>query len=346
MPRLLVLLALVCLNPAAAQDDALFTAPPIDRSGAPAPPAFVEGVAFEPVTKADLLVVVAHPDDESTFGGLLPHYAIARGKTVAFVCLTSGEWGNRLPHHDSPDDTPDYSYDDSEVTRHPGVPADALYPCYYRERELVAMLQTSGVPTQPRLLRHRDMNGFPDWGRPDNCFAFWGRELAAKAARGEPIDVQNPEHIARGRREVVGQIVGIIRELRPEVVVTMAYDGYNGNPQHLCASHGTIDAVEAAAAADEYPEAGQPHTVKKLYLAVSEGETYDTVHSHSWTTDCDGRPAYEIAADANALHASQDMPRECPMSSDFVLRLSTVGPDVVGKDDLFENVLDGAGADR
>ena len=277
-----------------------------------------EAFDFEPTpTPVDLLVVVAHPDDESTFGALIPHYALCRGKSVQFVSMTSGEWGNGLPHH-AEGETPDYSYDDADVPRYEGVPEDATYPSWYREHELTRMLQTAGVRTRPLLPRFPDRSGLQPWGQPDAAFALWG-----------------------GKERAVGYLVEQIRRLRPGVVVTMAYDGYNNNPQHMAAGHGTIAAVEAAADAASYPESAAAHgawEVKKLYLAVTpERETYETVHRHDWVP-CGPTDPRAIAAKANAMHASQQMPEECPESSEFVLRLSTVGPDEVGENDLFENV--------
>ena len=288
---------------------------------------------FEPYPeKVDLLVVVAHPDDESTFGGLLPHYAICRGKRVAFVCLTSGEWGNGLPHHTN-SEPPDYSYDDRDEPRFEKIDPEALYPSFYRESELSRVLAESGVRFAPVMPRFTDMNGrlTEPWGRPDGCFTLWG-----------------------GRDRVVGYLVRQVRRFRPEVVVAMAYDGYNGNPQHLAASHGTIAACEAAGDPTRYPDGTARHDawqVKKLYLAVSEGEEYDLVHRHSWELPCPRLAARTppetprtVAARANALHQSQLMKNECPASSDFVLRLTTVGPDRTSENDLFENVP--AGRDR
>ena len=288
------------------------------------------GERLAPPPKAiDLLVVVAHPDDESTFGALLPHYARCRDKAIVQLLMTSGEWGHGLPHHTEPDQTPDYSYDDSEQPRFEKIPPEALYPFFYREGELRRMLRISGVAYEPIFLRLPDSSSLQPWGEPTAAFELWG-----------------------GKDRVVGRIVGVIRRLRPKVVVTMAYDGYNGNPQHMAASHGTIAAVEAAAEADRYPASAAehgPYTVQKLYLAVTEGQPLSSadeavVHHHVWTPcdDGEGRPVdvRAIAARANAEHQSQGMKNECPAATDFVLKLSTVGPDRLGENDLFENVAD------
>ena len=295
----------------------LATAPAADRPQVPA-------------AKVDMLVVVAHPDDETTFGGMLPWYATCRGKRVALVCLTSGEWGNGLPHHTDPDDEPDYSYDDSDVPRFPGVPADATYPCYFRETELAAALAVFGVKDPPTLPRYQDDSDLEHWGTPDAAFELWG-----------------------GREGVVDYLAEQVRRCRPDVVVTMAVDGYNGNPQHMAASRGTVLAVDRAAASDgDAPAWSAP----KLYVAVTQGspdgidavpEAYraaeGVVHGHDWELPCDasgGETARSLCNRGNVLHASQNMQPDCPKATDFVLIRTTVGPDVAARNNLFENLGD------
>ena len=117
-----------------------------------------------------MLVVVAHPDDESTFGGLLPYYASCQKKKIVFVSLTSGEWGNGLPHHTKPTDKPDYSYDDSDYPRFHKIPADALYPCYYREGEMARALMMFGVKYKPLMPRFKDMSSPATLGYTGTCF--------------------------------------------------------------------------------------------------------------------------------------------------------------------------------
>jgi LmbE family N-acetylglucosaminyl deacetylase len=277
------------------------------------PTAAADDGVFEPYpAKADMLIVVAHPDDESTFGGLIPYYAVCRNKKVVFVCLTSGEWGNGLPHHSSVSETPDYSYNDADVPRFEKIPADALYPCYYREQELARALMIMGVKTKPVMPRFKDMSGVQPWGSPDPAFDLWG-----------------------GRDKVVGFVASQIQRFKPELVVSMAANGFNGNPLHAAASRAAVLASKpsATAAADAW----QP---RKVYLQVAEDEQYDRVHQHSWDLDCRGSAgkARVLAARGNVQHESQGMKEQCEASTDFVLVRSSVGPDTIGADNLFENI--------
>jgi len=66
--------------------------------------------------------------------------------------------------------------------------------------------------------------------------------------------------------EAVGALVAIIRRERPQVVVTYGDDqsGYP-HPDHLMVHDVSMPAIERAADASWYPEAGEPHRVDKVY---------------------------------------------------------------------------------
>jgi N-acetyl-1-D-myo-inositol-2-amino-2-deoxy-alpha-D-glucopyranoside deacetylase len=110
-----------------------------------------------------------------------------------------------------------------------------------RTRELARALDLLGAGP-PRLL------GYADSGNPagNHADAFWNA----------PFD------------EAVGRLVGHVRVLRPDVVVTYDADGLYGHPDHLQAHRVTLAAVEAAASERLYPKAGAPWVVSKLYLAT------------------------------------------------------------------------------
>ncbi|MGK2929011.1 MAG: mycothiol conjugate amidase Mca [Acidimicrobiales bacterium] len=66
--------------------------------------------------------------------------------------------------------------------------------------------------------------------------------------------------------EAVGRLVAILREERPQVVVTYGDDqsGYP-HPDHLMVHDVTMPAIDRAADPSWYPEAGAPHLVAKVY---------------------------------------------------------------------------------
>jgi N-acetyl-1-D-myo-inositol-2-amino-2-deoxy-alpha-D-glucopyranoside deacetylase len=174
-----------------------------------------------------LLFVHAHPDDETlTTGGTIAHYA-ARGADVHVVTCTLGEEGEVVG---------------DRYARLVVDAADQLGG--YRIGELTTALRALGVGG-PIFLggagRWRDsgMAGTPP--------RHWQRFVDA--------DV----------REAVGELVSIIRQLRPHVVVTYDPKGGYGHPDHIHA-HEVTKAAVAASGGNEYP--GEPWRVPKLYWTV------------------------------------------------------------------------------
>lgn len=67
--------------------------------------------------------------------------------------------------------------------------------------------------------------------------------------------------------EVVGKLVKIIREFRPQVIVTFDESGAYGHPDHIAIYRHTTSAFHAAADAVQYPQLGAAHAVSKLYYS-------------------------------------------------------------------------------
>jgi N-acetyl-1-D-myo-inositol-2-amino-2-deoxy-alpha-D-glucopyranoside deacetylase len=177
-----------------------------------------------------ILLVHAHPDDETiTTGATMARYA-AEGAGVTLVTCTLGEEGEIL------------------VPALAGLAADQADQLGgYRTRELDAAMTALGV-TDQRFLgglgRYRDSGMF---GEPTNDHprAFWraDREVAA------------------------GELATILREVRPQVVVTYDENGLYGHPDHIQAHHVTMHAVTLAAdpAWPGPPGAGEAWRVSKVY---------------------------------------------------------------------------------
>ena len=175
-----------------------------------------------------LLFVHAHPDDETlTTGGTIAHY-IANGADVHVVTCTLGEEGEVIGEQ----------YAQLAVDA-----ADQLGG--YRISELTHALQALGVK-EPNFL-----------GGPGH----W---------RDSGMEGTAPRHHQRfadaDMHEAVGELVAIIRRLRPHVVVTYDPDGGYGHPDHIQAHRVTTEAVAASAGSD-YP--GEPWQVPKFYWTVT-----------------------------------------------------------------------------
>src|SRR5258708_5641263 len=79
---------------------------------------------------------------------------------------------------------------------------------------------------------------------------------------------QDPRSLEQANpAEVVGKLVAVIRQFRPQVLVTFDETGGYGPPDHIAAYKHTTSAFYAAADAAQYPELGPAHLVSKLYYS-------------------------------------------------------------------------------
>jgi len=169
-----------------------------------------------------LLLVHAHPDDETINTGATMAYYAAQGVEVTLLTCTLGEEGEILP---------------PELAELRVTAADQLGG--YRIGELAAAMRALGV-TDHRFLggpgRFRDsgMLGAPANGHPR---AFWRADT-------------DPGVFA----EAVELAAAVIAEVRPHVVVTYDPVGGYGHPDHVMAHRVTTAAVAAAAGTWQVPK--------------------------------------------------------------------------------------------
>jgi LmbE family N-acetylglucosaminyl deacetylase len=78
------------------------------------------------------------------------------------------------------------------------------------------------------------------------------------------LDYKDRELAAAPIEEVRAQLVAVIREVRPQVVLTFDPHGVNLHPDHVAISRFASDAVAAAADPRWYRDAGPPHEVRRL----------------------------------------------------------------------------------
>ncbi len=82
-------------------------------------------------------------------------------------------------------------------------------------------------------------------------------------------DNERPDSLAMAPvEEVAGRAVKIIREIRPDVVVTHDAGGGYGHPDHVATHNAVTRAFYAAGDAGQYPEAGPVFQPRKLYFGV------------------------------------------------------------------------------
>ncbi|GGO34393.1 N-acetyl-1-D-myo-inositol-2-amino-2-deoxy-alpha-D-glucopyranoside deacetylase [Streptomyces lasiicapitis] len=175
-----------------------------------------------------LLFVHAHPDDESINNGATMAKYAAGGARVTVVTCTLGEEGEVIP---------------PALAHLAADREDALGA--HRIGELAAAMKELGVADH-RFLggtgRYRDsgMMGTEQNHRPG---AFWSADVDEAAAH----------------------LVEVIRELRPQVLVTYDPDGGYGHPDHIQAHRVAMRAAELAAEPAFRADLGDPHTVAKVY---------------------------------------------------------------------------------
>jgi N-acetyl-1-D-myo-inositol-2-amino-2-deoxy-alpha-D-glucopyranoside deacetylase len=178
-----------------------------------------------------LLLVHAHPDDEViATGATMAKYA-AEGAHVTLVTCTLGEEGEILVE--------DLAHLASDRD-------DALGA--HRIDELANACIALGV-SDHRFLggagRWRDsgMMGTPQNDRPD---VFWQADLD----------------------EATRALVAVVREARPQVLVTYDEIGGYGHPDHIQAHRVTVAAFAKAADGDYAPELGEPWKASRLYYTA------------------------------------------------------------------------------
>ena len=175
-----------------------------------------------------LLLVHAHPDDETINNGATMARYVAEGAAVTLLTCTLGEEGEVLV---------------PELAQLAADQADQLGG--YRIGELRAAMAALGV-TDMRFLggagRYRDsgMMGTPANQHPR---AFWNADLD----------------------EAVAHAVAVVREVRPQVLVTYDENGGYGHPDHIQAHRVAMAAVDAAADPGHRPDLGEPWEVAKVY---------------------------------------------------------------------------------
>ncbi|WP_066947387.1 N-acetyl-1-D-myo-inositol-2-amino-2-deoxy-alpha-D-glucopyranoside deacetylase [Streptomyces lushanensis] len=175
-----------------------------------------------------LLLVHAHPDDESINNGATMAKYAAEGALVTLVTCTLGEEGEII--------VPGLAH--LAADREDGLGA-------HRIGELAAAMRELGVRDHrflggPGRFRDSGMTGLPQNDRED---AFWHT----------------------GVDEAAEHLVEVVREVRPQVLVTYDPNGGYGHPDHVQAHRVAMRAATLAADGAYGPGLGAPHAIDKIY---------------------------------------------------------------------------------
>jgi N-acetyl-1-D-myo-inositol-2-amino-2-deoxy-alpha-D-glucopyranoside deacetylase len=176
-----------------------------------------------------ILLVHAHPDDESIgTGATMAKYA-ADGAQVTLVTCTLGEEGEVIPA--------DLRYLAADKEDRLGE---------FRVNELAAACAALGVRD------HRFLGGPGHW--------------RDSGMMGAPTN-ENPRCFWRADVDEAAEVLlEVVREVRPQVIVTYDDNGLYGHPDHIQAHRVAWRAFELAA--DPYVGGGEPWTVAKFYATA------------------------------------------------------------------------------
>ncbi|MEN9735900.1 MAG: hypothetical protein RL129_610 [Actinomycetota bacterium] len=170
-----------------------------------------------------ILLVHAHPDDESISNGATMAKYVSEGAQVTLITCTRGEEGEVLV---------------PELAHLAAAHQDDLGS--HRITELADAMKILGVTDHRFLGEYRDsgMMGTEPNSRPD---VFWQANLD----------------------EAAGKLVKIIREVKPQVLITYDEFGGYGHPDHIQAHRVAMRAAELAA--DNNFGEGQAWDISKIY---------------------------------------------------------------------------------
>jgi N-acetyl-1-D-myo-inositol-2-amino-2-deoxy-alpha-D-glucopyranoside deacetylase len=188
-----------------------------------------------------LLLVHAHPDDESIGQGATMARYVAEGRGVTLVTCTAGEMGEIL--------VPELEH--LAADREDGLGE-------HRRTELEAAMKELGVTD------FRYLGGF---GTYRDSGMKWHEDGHAVAAD----DVHENAFWHADLTEAADHLVEVIREVRPQVMVTYDQFGNYGHPDHIQAHRVAMYAAQLAAVPSYRRELGEPWDIAKIYWgAMSE----------------------------------------------------------------------------
>ena len=202
---------------------------------------------------------------------------------------------------------------------------------------------------------------------------LWFLDYRDSGMAGTPENADPRAFAQASAAEVVGKLVKIIREFRPQVIITFDESGAYGHPDHIAIYRYTTSAFHAAADAVQYPDLGPAHSVSKLYYSSfprsalrAIGEWMSTqnyegsfsgldpeklgmpdeqinvwLNVEPWREQKDrSRSMHRTQLDPNNLMAKipEEIQRNWRSHERYQLAASRVGPDVPGENDLFARI--------
>ena len=202
---------------------------------------------------------------------------------------------------------------------------------------------------------------------------LWFLDYRDSGMAGTPENADPSAFAQASAAEVVGKLVKIIREFRPQVIVTFDESGAYGHPDHIAIYRYTTSAFHAAADAVQYPDLGLAHSVSKLYYSSFPRSALQAIGEWMSTQNYEGsfsgldpeklgmpdeqinvwlnvEPWREQKDRSRSMHRTQldpnnlmaKIPEEIQQNwrshECYQLAASRVGPDVPGENNLFARI--------
>jgi N-acetyl-1-D-myo-inositol-2-amino-2-deoxy-alpha-D-glucopyranoside deacetylase len=255
-----------------------------------------------------LLLVHAHPDDESIGNGATMARYVAEGRGVTLVTCTAGEMGEIL--------VPELEH--LAADREDGLGA-------HRRGELELAMKELGVTD------HRFLGGF---GAYRDSGMKWHEDGHAVAAD----EVHENAFWHADLTAAADHLVEVIREVRPQVLVTYDQFGGYGHPDHIQAHRVAMYAAQLAAVPSYRRDLGAPWEIAKIYwTAMSESRMRASLRAlrdaGDSTTfegmDPDGPLPHFITPDENlaaVVEASDYVDRKMAALAAHATQITTDGP--------------------
>ncbi len=180
------------------------------------------------MSQKSLLFVHAHPDDETISTGATMAKYVAQGARVTLVTCTSGEAGEILV---------------SELAHLASDMTDQLGE--HRQVELKNAMKKLNVSD------HRFL-GAPGKYRDSG--------MIGTEANQHPKSFMNADLL-----EAATDLVQVIREVKPQILITYDEFGGYGHPDHIQAHRVAHYAKDLAQVVSFKPELGEPHKIEKVY---------------------------------------------------------------------------------
>lgn len=189
--------------------------------------------AWDPAgTKADLMVVGTHLDDEGIYlGGTMPYYAGALGKSTVHISMTSGDSSVPTSVREAESRAIDWSY---------GVRIEPVYG-HFKDWAMGSQAPYT------KLQRNWSL-----WYEPDPGPAIFRPNGTVQTAlspfpNNSPAGEANPAEFDAGRLKVAMYLAKQIRLYRPDVIVTQDLEGESRHSNHITTAWGMWDAYYLAA---------------------------------------------------------------------------------------------------